>query len=431
MATVRQPHTTQYICLRCGLHQSFDELAYWMDDLYHCASCYRVIDVVEGSADPLLLRLDPSQQSSSSNGTILLVVDGLYVAGAQRHALDLCAQLAANGWSVTIAATEGGGAWAPRFTKLATVLIPRVPGQIDWQHVLHASNGEIRKASAHLKGPIDWAITRIPADLPLVAHLHSEPSEHEDVDYGWLARVEARVATFGVPSEATRQTYLRLADKLDPTVQDRLRRKFRVVPNTANISDAKGERGTSHGAIRRKEGIVNIGVLSRLDTDKLDICFLVSVMRLLAGCDVRFLIAGWGEAGDRLQSLIRLHGLQSCVDWLGCVLDVEAFLRRVDIIFLPSKREGLPYVALEAFEHQIPFVGPAVGALGEITDTPACTLYGVLDDAGASQALREMVDRVRKGQASDTFEQSAQRLRVIGADIGSWRETIREIYGIL
>lgn len=62
---------------------------------------------------------------------------------------------------------------------------------------------------------------------------------------------------------------------------------------------------------------------------------------------VHLLIIGAGEEYSRLKQLINKHNLVERVHLLGYV-DGAQYLKAFDIFILPSKKEGLPYVLLEA-----------------------------------------------------------------------------------
>lgn len=70
---------------------------------------------------------------------------------------------------------------------------------------------------------------------------------------------------------------------------------------------------------------------------------------------VHLLIIGEGEERTKLQQLITQHGLQERVHLLGYI-DGASYLKAFDIFILPSKKEGLPYVLLEAGLAGLPVV---------------------------------------------------------------------------
>lgn len=83
--------------------------------------------------------------------------------------------------------------------------------------------------------------------------------------------------------------------------------------------------------------------------------------------DMYVAIVGEGELREALEALIRTYGLESRVKLLGFIPADEA-LKGFDIFALPSLKEGLPYVLLEARAAGLPIVANRVGGVGEILD---------------------------------------------------------------
>ncbi len=59
-------------------------------------------------------------------------------------------------------------------------------------------------------------------------------------------------------------------------------------------------------------------------------------------------IIGVGEEKKSLQQTIEQHHLEDRIHFLGYIEDAAKYLKAFDIFILPSKKEGLPYVLLEA-----------------------------------------------------------------------------------
>ncbi|OGC85222.1 hypothetical protein A3F55_01380 [Candidatus Adlerbacteria bacterium RIFCSPHIGHO2_12_FULL_53_18] len=78
-------------------------------------------------------------------------------------------------------------------------------------------------------------------------------------------------------------------------------------------------------------------------------------------------IVGEGEERDALNELIKKYGLETRVKLFGFVPAREA-LRGFDVFALPSLKEGLPYVLLEARLAGLPIEASRVGGVGEILD---------------------------------------------------------------
>lgn len=84
--------------------------------------------------------------------------------------------------------------------------------------------------------------------------------------------------------------------------------------------------------------------------------------------DMYVAIVGNGELHHKLEKQIVKYGLQERVKLFG-FLKAEEVLKGFDIFALPSKKEGLPYVLLEAKQADLPIIANRVGGVGEILDT--------------------------------------------------------------
>jgi glycosyltransferase involved in cell wall biosynthesis len=105
---------------------------------------------------------------------------------------------------------------------------------------------------------------------------------------------------------------------------------------------------------------------------------LVRAMALLPGATL--LLAGDGPEGRRLRRLAR--GVD--VRFLGWVDDVDLPLAAADVVAVPSRREGLGLVALEAAARGRPVVATGVGGLPEV----AANLVPCDDPEALGRALR-------------------------------------------
>lgn len=80
-------------------------------------------------------------------------------------------------------------------------------------------------------------------------------------------------------------------------------------------------------------------------------------------------IIGFGEDYTMLDEKIKKYGLENRVKLFG-FMPVSEVLRGFDVFALPSLKEGLPYVLLEAKAAGLPIVANRVGGVGEILDSP-------------------------------------------------------------
>ena len=84
------------------------------------------------------------------------------------------------------------------------------------------------------------------------------------------------------------------------------------------------------------------------------------------GENVFYTIIGEGEERNILEKLITLRGLQDNVALVGKITDASSYLSAFDMFLLPSIKEGLPYVIIEAGLAGLPIIATKVGGVGEM-----------------------------------------------------------------
>jgi len=77
-------------------------------------------------------------------------------------------------------------------------------------------------------------------------------------------------------------------------------------------------------------------------------------------------VMGKGELREELQNQIRSFRLEDRIHLLGFVPDAARYLKAFDIFILPSVKEGLPYVMLEAMAAGLPIVATRVGGITDL-----------------------------------------------------------------
>ncbi len=127
-----------------------------------------------------------------------------------------------------------------------------------------------------------------------------------------------------------------------------------VVPNGVDVPAAPV------APAPRKRGGADIGALGRLTEQKGFDVLLEAVGKVVAaGHELDVVVGGSGRRERDL--LAQAQGLP--VRFAGFVSDVPAFLRRLDVFCLPSRREAMPLALLEAMAHGLPCVATDVGAV--------------------------------------------------------------------
>ncbi len=104
-----------------------------------------------------------------------------------------------------------------------------------------------------------------------------------------------------------------------------------------------------------------------------------------------YFILGEGEEKERLNTLALHHGLHGRVFLLGFVEDASRLLMGFDVFVLPSTKEGLPMVLLEAGLAKLPIIATNVGGIPEIIENMKT---GILVKPRNSKALSEALGRL-------------------------------------
>ncbi len=117
------------------------------------------------------------------------------------------------------------------------------------------------------------------------------------------------------------------------------------------------------------------------------------------GRSIRFLLAGNPDPGNPAaipEATVRAWVDEGLVEWLGHVDDMPALLAVVDVVVLPSYREGLPKTLIEAAACGLPLI---------TTDAPGCRevvtpeMDGLLIPVGDAEALARAIARLHEDPA--------------------------------
>ena len=104
--------------------------------------------------------------------------------------------------------------------------------------------------------------------------------------------------------------------------------------------------------------------------------------------DAVLVIVGDGEQWSGLNTLARSLNLENRVFFAGFVENAREYLDAADVFVLPSRKEGLPTVILEAGLARVPVVASRVGAIPEIIEDGVSGLLISPDDVeGLTTAL--------------------------------------------
>jgi glycosyltransferase involved in cell wall biosynthesis len=112
-----------------------------------------------------------------------------------------------------------------------------------------------------------------------------------------------------------------------------------------------------------------IGTIAELHPNK-GLIYAINAFEKLAAVNPNFIffIIGEGEQRAQLEDLIKLKKLEQNIKLLGYVPNAAEYLRGLSLFLLPSVKEGMPYVLIEAGYAGIPVIATTVGGIPELID---------------------------------------------------------------
>ena len=205
--------------------------------------------------------------------------------------------------------------------------------------------------------------------------------------------------------------------------------RVQTLHNGIPVGEFASPSPAARSRIRRELGISEtapvIGITGRLSSEKGHELLIRAMPLLLDRLPAAVLVvAGDGPTRPACQSLVDRFDLAEAVRFAGYRTDIPDVLAAVDVMAMPSLREGLPYAALEAIAAGKPVVAFAVGGLPEIViDNITGFLAAPGDNVRLAEALSEILsDRDLSARLSEgchrhaqnfTLERHVQRLEEI------------------
>lgn len=370
---------------------------------------------------------------------ILFVIDNLEFGGGERGVLQLVRALAADDWAVTVAAQPGGpfeagvrgagAAFVPTAMTsragLGTVARLRRLARAGGFAIVHSQGARAdflaRLALMTVPGPRLISTVQMPVEgfdvSPLRRALYRV--------FDGLGR--GRVDRFIVVSRALQR---RLVEGRGLAAA-----RVRLVPNgveTDRLTPAA--RGELAGPARRELGVAGdgplLGAAGRLVWQKGFGDLVAAMPHVLARLPAaRLAIAGDGPLRDTLQTQARAAGVGDRVLLTGFRPDAARFLAALDVLVIPSVREGFPMATLEGMALGLPIVATAIEGIVEQIEADT---EGLLVPPGDPAALGRAVARVLEDRGlAERLGQGARRRAVAAFDVGRMLGATCRVYAEL
>jgi len=189
----------------------------------------------------------------------------------------------------------------------------------------------------------------------------------------WLARA------LGVPYMVTIHDYLSPRERLrldrrlgrrviavSQSVKSELLEQARMPPELVTVIQAGVDvpRDAELAPVLSPDRLPVVGTAGPLEAVKGLPFFLGAAQRVLASIPhVQFLIAGAGPEEQNLRRLVRALGIVESVTFIPNLYDFSTALEAIDIFCLPSLRQGLGTIMLDAMGRAIPVIATGVGGV--------------------------------------------------------------------
>lgn len=339
---------------------------------------------------------NPMEQATKKK--ILYIITKSNFGGAQRYVYDLATHLPKDKYEVTVA-LGGKGTLRTKLEEagIAVISIPRLARDIDLcaevavffelLSILRRNRYDIvHLNSSKIGGLGALAVFVLNSYSKLTAKSHKLKAVF--TAHGWAFKEKRRLPVKKVLEYASWLTML-FCDMTIVVSKDDwekvrhflfVERKIRLVhngidqPAFKNRTEARNiiaERIARHIADDR----VWVGSIAELHKNKgleyaIDGIAKIKSERTneLRGKMLAYIVIGGGEEETNLRSVVAREGLEDSVFFTGEIPAAAELLKAFDIFMLPSLKEGLPYVLLEAGWAGLPTVATAVGGVPEVID---------------------------------------------------------------
>jgi len=208
------------------------------------------------------------------------------------------------------------------------------------------------------------------------------------------------------------------------------RGRVRVIPCGIDIDRFAAVRRVPRGPGH----IPVIGCVGRMEAGKGQDVLIRALKRIAErGSEALLLLIGEGPQEPALRRLARDEGIAGLVTFGAPMRDVAEVFRLLDILAIPTIREGTGFAALEAMACGVPVIATGVGEFLSLIEDERT---GLLSPPGDADALADRIERIlgdpdlteRLGEAGRAFVRERYPLgRMVDGTLEFYRNVLAEV----
>lgn len=340
---------------------------------------------------------------------VLYAIDSLDQGGAERSLVDLVPALVERGVRLAVVTRRPGGALErAALDGGATVLDLGLPTRrerlagVRLLSALVAQHPPDMVHTALFESGIAGRVAAAQARVPVVSTLTGTPYGPEHRAQPGIRAMRLRSAQ-GVDAATARLAWRfhAPAEHVADVMATRLavpRERIEVIPRSRTVGEpaTPAARTAARAALDVADDVEVVLVLARHEPSKgLDLLLSAAQRLSAARPGVAVLVAGRsGTATPSLEQAVASAGVD--VRFLGHRDDVPALLAAADVVCVPSRREGLPGVVLEALAAERPVVAFDVPGVGDALGPDHGVVVPAGDVAALAAALAAVLEEPRR-----------------------------------
>ncbi len=315
---------------------------------------------------------------------ILYILPYVSIGGTEKHVLDLISGFSED-YKLFLLAPPGEKIGEFKNENISYYDFPRLDQNLFSGLILFYKRlKEIKERHnidlIHVHGAAElvFLLKKLIKNIPVLFTVHGFHGNLKTLDY-WLCARICNHYTDKVITVAGSETEMLIEKKINPSL---LNTVYNGVPDPSRM--------IFEDPVELKEILkanLVIGSIARLETTK-GINYLIDAfaLALQENDDIHLVIVGTGSKENMLKTKVNKLKLNHKITFTGYKSYIHNFLKKFDIMVIPSLHEAHPLVLMEAMGHGKPIIASAVGGIPEVIDD--CQ-NGLLTPPADSDTLKE------------------------------------------